>query len=114
MRSGEPVPEFCLVMTTAPTPEAGRELARALVEAGLAGCVQLVGIESFYIWEGESTASPEVLLLVKTRAARYAEIEAFVGEYHEYEVPELVRLWIDGGSAGYLSWLSAATGGSAG
>ncbi|MGB6555136.1 MAG: divalent cation tolerance protein CutA [Candidatus Binataceae bacterium] len=37
-------------------------------------------------------------------------LERRVRELHPYEVPELLALEVEGGSAPYLDWLVAATG----
>ena len=99
-----------VVLMTAPDAETGERLARALVEARLAACVNVVpGVRSVYRWEGRVECDGEVLLVAKTRAGRTAELAARVGELHPYELPELLELAADGGSAGYLAWVRAET-----
>ncbi len=56
------------VTTTVANREEARQIARTLLAERLAACVQLVEIESHYIWKGEEKAEPEVMLLIKTRA----------------------------------------------
>ncbi|MBT2302551.1 divalent-cation tolerance protein CutA [Variovorax paradoxus] len=101
----------CIVMTTASTEDEAEALGAAIVEAGLAACVQVQRVRSFYVWQGTLHREPEWLLLIKTLAARYAVLEAFIRERHSYETPEIVQLPITAGSADYLRWLA---GGSAG
>lgn len=101
---------FCLVMTSVATEAEAAELARAVVQARLAACVQLQAIRSFYVWQGEACDEPECLLLIKTRSALYPALEVFIRERHRYEVPEIVRLPITAGSAAYLGWVAAQTG----
>jgi periplasmic divalent cation tolerance protein len=55
----------------------------------------------------------EFVLLVKTRAERYAELEARIKALHPYTVPEIIALPIVRGSEPYLSWLAAETIGPA-
>ena len=94
-----------VVLTTAGSPDEARRLARALVEARLAACAQLVPIDSVYRWEGEVREDREVLLVIKTSTDRYAEVEALVRELHSYEVPEVVRLDVAEGLPEYLDWI---------
>jgi periplasmic divalent cation tolerance protein len=101
----------CIVMTTASTEDEAEALAAAIVEAGLAACVQVQRVRSFYVWQGTLHREPEWLLLIKTLVARYAVLEAFIRERHSYETPEIVQLPITAGSTDYLRWLA---GGSAG
>lgn len=96
-------------MTTLPSEAQAEALAQALVQARLAACVQVQAIRSFYVWKEEAHAEPEWLLLIKTRAALYAELERYVLAHHPYDTPELVQLPITAGAAGYLGWVEAQT-----
>ena len=49
-----------------------------------------------------------MLLVVKTTAARFAELEREVRALHSYETPEIVALPVSAASAPYLEWLTAA------
>lgn len=101
---------YCLVMTTVAAEAQAAELARAIVQARLAACVQVQAIRSFYMWKEQACDEPESLLLIKTRSALYPALEAFIRERHRYEVPEIVQVPITAGSAPYLGWLAAQTG----
>ena len=104
-------PEFGIVLTTVATPEDARRLADGLLEKRLAACVQTLAIQSAYRWKGAVQREPEQLLLIKTRAARYPAVEAFLRANHAYETPEIVWLPIAAGSPDYLRWLAAETEG---
>jgi periplasmic divalent cation tolerance protein len=97
-----------VVLITAGSREEALRLAEMLVGARLAACVQVLPeIESIYHWQGEVRRDPEVLLLVKTTAARFAELEREVRALHSYETPEIIALTINAASAPYLEWLVA-------
>ena len=99
------------VLITAPDADVGAALAGALVEEGLAACVNLVpGVRSIYRWEGAVQDDTEVLLIAKTREALLPALTARVEALHPYDVPEVIALPIAGGSAAYLAWLRAASG----
>lgn len=104
--SRAPAEETRVVLVTAPDLATARALARGLVERRLAACVNLVpGLESVYRWRGALESASEVLLVVKTAAARLAELERFLDEEHPYELPELVALAPEHVSAAYAGWL---------
>jgi len=103
-------PNHCIVMTTCAGRAEAEALAQQIVEARLAACVQMTDVVSVYTWRNAVHKDPEVLMLMKTRADRYPELEAFIARHHTYEVPEIVRLPLDGGSARYLGWVDAMTG----
>ena len=100
---------YCVAMTTCGSTNTARELARGIVEAQLAACVQLLEIQSFFRWEGAVQDDDEVLLLMKTRRDRVEALEAFIAAHHEYDVPELVVVAAQGGSREYLAWIDAQT-----
>ena len=75
---------------TAP-PEAADDIATALVEEELAACVNRLECRSTFRWEGEVTTEEEVVLLAKTTAERYDELQDRAVELHPYEVPCVER-----------------------
>lgn len=99
----------CMVMTAVDSEAAAEALALQLVEVQLAACVQVMPVKSFYVWQGESRREAEYLLLVKTRAALYAQVETFILAHHPYDTPEILQLPVTAGSSAYLQWLVAST-----
>jgi periplasmic divalent cation tolerance protein len=95
-----------IVFNTVPNPEEGETLARVMVEARLAACVQILPqMRSVYIWEGNVQFENEHLLLIKTTEEKYAELERFIIENHSYEVPEIVAVNAEQVAEPYLRWL---------
>ncbi|MFC6835820.1 divalent-cation tolerance protein CutA [Halomarina ordinaria] len=78
------------VYVTAPT-DAAEAIASALVEEGLAACVNAVPCSSTYRWRGDVVRDEEVILLAKTTTERYDALEARVVDLHPYEVPCVER-----------------------
>lgn len=88
--------------------DAASDLARKVVEARLAACVQVIPqIESHYWWEGKVCSDAEALLVLKTDESVVGSLTSFLKEQHSYSVPEVVSLTIlpDEGNLDYLSWL---------
>ncbi len=95
-----------IVLTTTSTREEASRIARALVERQLAACVNIVAIESVYRWKNKIENAQEWLLLVKTTAEAFDELEGAIKELHSYELPECVVMPIEGGSEEYLDWIA--------
>ena len=94
------------VLTTTPGFSEGATLARKLVEAKLAVCVQIVPqITSVYVWQGEIRKENEQLLLIKTTEENYKNLEKFITENHSYDVPEIVAIRSENVSEAYRTWL---------
>lgn len=106
--SSSPKSDYRLVLTTCPDAETADRIAAQLVEAGLAACVNILpGVRSVYRWQGRLERADEHLLLIKTRADHYAQVQGAVCDAHPYELPEVVSVPIDTGSAPYLAWIDA-------
>ena len=94
-----------LALNTCGSADEAATIARALVERGLAACVNVVpGVRSFYRWQGKIEDDAEHLLVIKTSDDKLAALDAALAELHSYDCPELVVLPIAGGSDAYLSW----------
>ena len=95
-----------IVLTTAGSHDEARRLAHALVQRRQAACVNLVGpVESLYRWKAEVETAQEWLLLIKTTAAMFDEVQATIRELHSYELPECVQVPIEAGTEEYLNWI---------
>ena len=58
---------YCLVYMTAETPEEAKGLGRALVEARLAACANVIpGMVPIFWWDGKVQEGSEAVLIAKT------------------------------------------------
>lgn len=101
--------ENIVVFITASSEDEAAVIARALVEARLAGCVNIIrGIRSIYSWQGKIEDEAEVLMVAKTRKNLFEGLAEKVKELHSYSVPEIIALPLAEGSEAYLKWLKEA------
>lgn len=99
-----------VILTNLPDREAALRLARELIAQRLAACVNVLAeCSSVYRWKGEIENAAEVPVLIKTRAARYAEVEAAIRALHPYELPEIVAVPVERGLEEYLQWVADET-----
>lgn len=99
-----------LCYCSCPDTEVATRIAETLVGERLAACVSVMpGMRSVYRWDGSLQRADEVLLLIKTSAARLPALTARVGDLHPYELPELLAVEVAAGLPAYLSWLEAET-----
>jgi periplasmic divalent cation tolerance protein len=99
-----------VVLVTASNREEATRLAEMLIGARLAACVQILPeMESVYWWDGAVRREPEILLLIKTTAGRFATLEREVRALHSYETPEIIALPVTEVSAPYLEWITRNT-----
>jgi uncharacterized protein involved in tolerance to divalent cations len=98
-----------VIQTTCATPEDAERIAEALLEAGLAACVQIAEIRSRYVWKGAVQREPEQLLLIKTREDLFEAVRAKIREVHSYETPEILAVSASAVDADYLAWIAEVT-----
>lgn len=97
---------FLIVWCACPDEHTANTISRHLVDQRLAACVtQLPGAKSVYRWKGKIETTEEVVLMIKTRASAYKELEAAVEALHPYEIPELIATQIEAGVPDYLGWV---------
>jgi periplasmic divalent cation tolerance protein len=98
---------FRVVLITAPRGGKAEALAKGLVAARLAACVNVVpGVVSHYRWKGKTQRGAESLLVAKTSAAKLPALKRWIAARHPYEVPEVLALDVEDGSTPYLKWLA--------
>ena len=96
-----------MVLVTCASAEEGKRIARAVVEALLAACVNILpgAVTSIYRWKGKVESAKERLLLIKTSRKHLAKLQAAVEKLQSYDVPEFIALPIAAGSRAYLEWM---------
>lgn len=98
-----------VVLTTCPNAETAGAIADAVVDQGLAACVNIVGgLRSVYLWQGARESAEEHLLIIKTTQAAYPTLEQAITALHPYELPEIIAVPLAAGLSGYLDWITAA------
>lgn len=94
------------VFVTFPGREKAAEVARILVEARVAACVNICdGIHSVYRWKSKVEEDREALAIIKTSEEKFQLLTEAIRKHHPYElpaitavevahVPQSVREWI--------------------
>lgn len=99
-----------LVLANVPDQTLAERMADALVEQGLAACVNILApARSVYRWQGKVQRDTEIPLLIKTTQARYQELQQAIIQLHPYDVPEIIALPITAGLPAYLAWMQDET-----
>lgn len=99
-----------LVLCTCPDEDSARTLSDSLVQEKLAACVSIVNpISSIFTWQGRIDTEQESLLLIKTTETAYSALEQAIKQRHPYEIPEIIAIPVQRGSAEYLNWIRENT-----
>ena len=103
--------DIITLITTFADAETARQIGTQLVESQLVACVNVLpGVESIFRWQGEVQLDAEAIALIKTTRGRLEELEAWLQTHHPYEVPEILVLTPESGSARYLQWVLESVG----
>jgi periplasmic divalent cation tolerance protein len=98
--------DVLVVLCTVPTQHQAQALAERLVSEHCAACVTILGPSvSVYRWQGAIETASEYMLIIKTPAERYGELEQFIRNNHPYKVPEIIALPVERGLESYLEWV---------
>lgn len=102
--------DFVAIYSTFDKEEKALEVARALVERGLAACANILpGVTSVYKWKDKLEVSGELVMIAKTRASLFTRAKDLIVELHDYETPCVVSLDISGGDEKFLGWIEKQT-----
>jgi periplasmic divalent cation tolerance protein len=101
------VTDKVVIFVTVASRSEGKKIARHLVEAKLAACVNISqSMDSVYRWEGKIAEEREFLLIIKSTRELFPEIKAEISKIHSYHTPEIISLPVIDGSRNYLQWVS--------
>lgn len=99
-----------IVYATAGDGAEARRIGRAMVEARLAACANVVdGMSSIYWWQGAVQEGRESVLILKTTGDRLEALIAGIKELHSYECPCIEAWPVTAGFAPYLDWVAQET-----
>jgi len=102
--------DVLLVLTNLPDGEAAQTLAAALIEQGVAACVNILApATSVYRWDGAVQTDTETPMLIKSTRAAYPMLEKAIRAGHPYELPEIIAVPVTLGLPAYLDWVRDET-----
>mmetsp|Transcript_22486 Transcript_22486/g.32832 ORF Transcript_22486/g.32832 Transcript_22486/m.32832 type:complete len:450 (-) Transcript_22486:241-1590(-) len=106
----ESSPKVSVLLSTAPSIEEAKVVAKHLLKRKLAACVNIVPrVVSVYEWEGQVEEGDEAMMVIKTSSELVDETTAAIKEVHSYDVPEVISVDVKGGSTDYLKWVIEET-----
>ena len=83
-----------------------KAIAKFIIEAKLAACVNIFPVHSIYNWKEELCSEDSYNLLIKNDLDKFDALEAKVKELHSDEIPEIIALPIVSGYAPYMEWMA--------
>ncbi len=99
---------YQLILCTCPDQKSAETIAKQLVSQRLVACVNIMpSLTSIYQWQGEIETAQEHLLIIKSQQKQFTAIETAIKAIHPYQVPEIIAVAIEQGSAEYLNWIDS-------
>ncbi len=97
---------YVVVLVTASHKKEAQKIGRELLKKKLVACVNISEkFNSLFWWQGKIDQAQEVLLIIKSKKTKLAQIIKAVKSLHSYQTPEIIALPIVGGSKDYLGWI---------
>lgn len=88
--------------------EEAERIGRAMIDAGLAACINILApCRSIYRWQGKIESADEVPALFKTRPDQIDDLIAAIAKLHSYSVPAIVAWPIVQAGPGYAEWVAS-------
>lgn len=98
--------DFISVYMTAANLDEAERIVHTLVENRLAACANILpGARSIYRWQDRIETADEVVVIAKSRADLFPQIEEKVKQLSSYDCPCVVAWAVVAGHDPYLNWL---------
>ncbi len=95
-----------LMISNCNTKSQAEQIADELLFEELAAAIQVIGpVSSRYRWQGAIYKKKEWIVLIKTGDHCEARIKEKIRVLHDYELPGIMKINLDGGEAQYLQWI---------
>ncbi len=103
---------ICLVLTTCGSLSTSEAIVEAVVEKGQAVCATVLPrARSYYGFDqGKYMWVEEFQLLIYTTSESFEAVHATIQSLHTYEIPDIFRIDIDGGSPEAADWVRRLAG----
>lgn len=96
-----------LIYITTGSKDEAAMIGKALINAGLAACVNIVeNMHSMYMWDGKLQDDKETILIAKTTKACVSDLVEKVNALHSYDCPCIVSLPVSDGNPEFLKWIA--------
>jgi len=105
------LPHPALIWCPFPDAQSTQAASRALVEAGLAACANIMpAMQSIYAWQGEIQETAETGVLFKTNAHVLPACVARLKALHPYTEPAILAWECPSSLPETIEWLAKLTG----
>jgi periplasmic divalent cation tolerance protein len=95
-----------MIKTSVASQQDARKLARDIITARLAACIQITGPgESIYRWQDKLEQTEEWYLSIKTSQKKQPALVDWLMKQHPYDVPEIICMSGDATNP-YADWLN--------
>jgi periplasmic divalent cation tolerance protein len=97
--------EICFIYVPIADLDAGRTLARQLIDEKLVACANFIPGLSIYPWKGKIEETAETYMILKTSRSLFPLASDRIRELHNYETPCILEIPIGRINEAYLKWL---------
>lgn len=99
--------DYCLIYMTCSSKDEAEKILLTLLEERLVACGNIFPpVTSYFHWEGKVDKSEEVVVLMKTKSDKFADIEKRIVDFHSYDVPCIVQISAPQMHGPFANWIN--------
>ena len=95
---------FCTIVTTTNNKTVAKDLSKYILDKKISPCVQMYNITSSFMWDDKITSELEYKIEIKTIEANENKVIRAIEKFHNYDIPEIVKIPLDIKNESYKSW----------
>ena len=95
---------FCTIVTTTNDKTVAKDLSEYILDKKISPCVQMYNITSSFMWDDKITSELEYKIEIKTIEANENKVIRAIEKFHNYDIPEIVKIPLDIKNESYKSW----------
>ena len=95
---------FCTIVTTTNNKTVAKDLSKYILDKKISPCVQMYNITSSFMWDDNITSELEYKIEIKTIEANENKVIRAIEKFHNYDIPEIVKIPLDIKNESYKSW----------
>ena len=94
-----------IIQTSTNKRKEAKYIASVLIKDKLAACIQILKVESLYMWKEKVENEKEFVLTIKTTKSNFKKIKKIIKKIHTYDLPEIISFKVKKSSKEYIEYI---------
>jgi periplasmic divalent cation tolerance protein len=98
-----------VIYVTFPDEATAKLIGKKLLDLKIIACINILPVQSMYLWKGISEDGNEIVGLIKTSTKLLSKCIETITQLHPYEIPCILNYPVSANKA-YYDWVNEVTG----